>query len=324
MIQIRCASCEELFEVEEASVGGSEFCPACGALNDVVAQESPEQDQPSSWIPPARGPFLPTGRKGMPGAVWWLLAIVAVGMFVGAYWLAVSDDWEASHLQQMTDIANRADALWAQGDFAGAGKQYDLLITTAGNRKLHSDYLRDLVAHARQGVREAVFRQHSRPATAPAIASESSPSSVPHDDATASFQAILKFQHDSDRFSQFIQDRPVIYLDDENKWRRRRWVVWDVAYDLPQPSEPRQILLRYSCGAQRTGPHFQREEAASDIDFRYDDVGPKRCQTLFDLQKDVRIMRNEGDDQAGDAAKLKEVWGLMPEAFGAKSALESR
>jgi hypothetical protein len=284
MIQVECGSCGQIFEVGDELAGLSEFCPACGALNDIPPLDQEDSPPPvEAEISPAATDALASSApaplaRGIPSVLWWTLVVGGVAAFVIACVFLFSDNWESQHVRDLSDAANRGDALLAQDDFAAAQKQYDHVLQTVGTRAIQSTYIRQLLRHARAGQIAAQSGLRAAPATAPATA----PTSRPAFDTQV---AIKNFQRDSEGFAQFIRTRPMLYQDAGGQWRRRQLVVWDAAYEQQAGADPPQMLLRYSCVARLTEPHPDRPSAADDPDFVKDEPpGVVHCQTLFELR----------------------------------------
>ena len=327
MISITCAECGESFEIGDEFAGITEFCPACGALNDVPeADQEPGADEPIEPAPAASGP---APGRGIPAALWWTILLAAVGLFAVACVLLFSDNWESRNVQRLADAANRGDVLMADEDYAGAAGQYRFVLDTVGHRAIESVFIRQLVDRARRGEAEAEAHLRALPTTVastePAPAIQPAPATQPH---LQIHLAIKSFQRDCEGFPAFIRGHPLLFQDAKGNWRRRQFVVWDVSYDPPTRSDSPRILLRYTCGSHITGPHHDRQEAAGDDDFLYDE-SPKnvRCQTQFEwLSNRWLIARHDADAEKDEIAavdlrpSLDDFYVLERQAFHANQA----
>ncbi|HEX4055680.1 MAG TPA: hypothetical protein VHX86_15555 [Tepidisphaeraceae bacterium] len=298
MIRVSCAECGEAFEIGEEFAGLAEFCPACGALNDIpplqeeeepepVAQEAPsfqESPIPATDGPPSPGalpnPVAPPRPRGVPSPLWWALIVGGIASFIVACVLLFSDNWESRNLNALNDADNRGDVLIVDGDYSGAAAQYRFVLDTVGSRQIESTYIRQLIERARRGAAQAKTMAQAPPhaavTTAPAVTPPATQPDI--------YEALKHFQRDSEAFPQFVRDRPVLFLDNHRDWRRRQFVVWDVSYQRQPNSNPQQILLSYSCASHVTEPHGNRRDADNDGNF-VNDASPQivHCRTLFEL-----------------------------------------
>ena len=321
MISITCAECGESFEIGEEFAGITEFCPACGALNDVPdADEDPGPDEP---IEPGPAASAPAAGRGIPAALWWTILLASVGLFAVACVLLFSDNWESRNVQALADATIRGDVLMADEDYAGAAGQYRFVLDTVGHRTIESVFIRQLIDRARRGEAEAEDRLHASPTTVA--------STVPAPATQGDLEihlAIKSFQRDCEGFPSFIRRHPLLFQDAKGNWRRRQFVVWDVNYDPPAPSDSPRILLRYTCASHVTEPHHDRREAAGDDNF-LNDESPKnvRCQTEFEwLSNRWLIARRDADAEKNETAavdvrpSLDDFYVLERQAFHANQA----
>lgn len=300
MIRVSCAECGEAFEIGEEFAGLPEFCPACGALNDIPplqeeepepsAQETPSPEEtpsPAADEPQSPGPLpnplAPPPPRGVPSPLWWALIVGGIASFIVACVLLFSDNWESRNLNALNDADNRGDVLIVDGDYSGAGAQYRFVLDTVGSRQIESTYIRQLVERARHGEAQARAMAQSppHPTTTAAVAPAAVPPPATQPDI---YEALKNFQRDSEAFPLFVRDRPVLFLDNHHDWRRRQFVVWDVTYQRQPDSNPQGILLRYSCASRITEPHDNHRDAGNDANF-LNDESPQtvHCQTLFEL-----------------------------------------
>ncbi len=286
MIRVSCAECGEAFEIGEEFAGLAEFCPNCGALNDIppLPEEEPEPAVEEAPPPAADGPPLPPPpppSRGIPSPLWWSLVVGGIGSFIIVCLVLFSDNWESRNLNALNDATNRGDVLIVDGDYRGAAAQYRFVLDTVGNRQIESSYIRQLVERARRGAAQAQAMALSppHPSTTPAPVAPAPPATQPD-----IYQAVRDFQRDTEAFPLFVRNRPVLFLDKHHEWRLRQFVVWDVTYQRQPNSDPQQILLRYSCASRITEPHDHRRDAENDANF-VNDESPQtvHCQTLFEL-----------------------------------------
>ena len=324
MICITCAECGETFEIGEEFAGITEFCPVCGALNDVPdADEEPGPDEP---IEPAPAGAAPAPRRGIPAALWWTILLASIGLFAVACVILFSDNWESRNVQNLADATIRGDVLMADEDYAAAAGQYRFVLDTVGHRTIESVFIRQLIDRARRGETEAEDRLHAIPTTVastePEVATRPAPATQPD---VQVHLAIKSFQRDCEAFPAFIRAHPLLFKDAKGNWRRRQFVVWDVSYDPPAQSDSPRILLRYTCGSHVTEPHHDRQEAAADDNF-LNDESPKdvRCQTQFEwLSNRWLIARHDADAEKDEIAavdlrtSLDDFYVLERQAFHA-------
>jgi hypothetical protein len=303
VIPVICAECGENFEIGDEFAGLTEYCPACGALNDIpdseappLEVEAPEEQPPtelfSALLLPESSP-----RHGIPTSLWWTILIAGLGLFVLTCIFLFSNNWEDRNIQALSDAANRGDALMADENYAGAAQQYRFVLDTVGLRSIDSAFILRLVDRARRGVAEADNRLRLPPASAP----QTQPAPATQPDLL--FHLALKsFQRDYEGFSIVVRDHPVLFLDDKGNWRRRQFFVWQLTYDPPSQSEAPEILLRYDCASHITEPHHDRSDAARDDNFA-DDESPKivHCQTRFELESGHWVILHHDADPEIDA-----------------------
>jgi len=120
LICITCAECGESFEIGEEFAGITEFCPACGALNDIPdTAADPGPDQPIESAP-AVAASAPVPGRGIPAALWWTILIAAVGLFAVACVFLFSDNWESRILTVVMRVNLLHHCIAAlQEDFGG-------------------------------------------------------------------------------------------------------------------------------------------------------------------------------------------------------------
>ena len=330
MICITCAECGESFEIGEEFAGVTEFCPACGALNDIPdTAADPGPDQPIESAP-AVAASAPVPGRGIPAALWWTILIAAVGLFAVACVFLFSDNWESRNVQALADAANRGDVLMADEDYAAAAGQYRFVLDTVGHRAIESVFIRQLIDRARRGEAEAEDRLHATPttlaSTEPASGGEAFHAATQPD--LQVHLAIKSFQRDYEAFPSFIRGHPLLFQDAKGNWRRRQFVVWDASYDPPAQSDSPRILLRYTCGSHVTEPHHDRQEAEADDNFPNDE-SPKdvHCQTQFEwLSNRWLIARRDADAEKNETAavdvrpSLDDFYVLERQAFHANQA----
>lgn len=323
MISVTCAQCGESYEIGEEFAGVTEFCPNCGALNDIPDPETDEPDVPE--IAPSTEITIdpPPLRGGIPGALWWTIIVVALGFFAIACVYLFSDTWESRNIQALSDATNRGDVLMADQDYAGAAQQYEFVIDKVGQRTIESVYIRALVDRAHSGQIEAQRRLRAAPATSPSTETAAAASNMPAD--IQRHLAIQAFQRDFEAFPAFVRSHPLFFQDSHGNWRRRKYAVWEATYDPPEASRPLRILIRYDCGSRITQAHPLRADAAVDDDFINDET-PRavHCQTQFEwLEGRWLIARRESQIDANQPPavdvrpSLDDFYALERRAFQA-------
>jgi hypothetical protein len=291
LIRVTCAECGEEFEIGDDFAGITEFCPVCGALNDIPdSQQDEDEPPPEVIVSPVED--APT-RWGIPAALWWTILVGAVVCFLAACVFLFSDNWESRNVQMLSDATNRGDDFLAGADYANAVAEYQFVLETVGHRKIESSYIDQLIDRSRRGVVDAKARLRAPPTTvattqgAPANAEPvnagpavAGPTTAPD---TEILVAMKTFQHDNEGFERFIRRNPVVFEDRKGDWRRRRYVVWDQTYDEPALKAPLHLSLSFSVGSQITEPHFSKSDAAVDDNFVHDE-SPRivHCQTSFE------------------------------------------
>jgi tetratricopeptide (TPR) repeat protein len=320
MIEVRCSNCDEVFEAEESSAGQSEFCPACGALNDVPAPDPDEAEIDAEWEAPPAAPVPPPAppERVQRDILWWVLESAAAGILIWIGWLLFSGGWESRHLQFLSDTANRADALLAAGDFDEADREYRRVLDTVGNRSLDSLYLRDVVLRARRGRQDAQVRKK-------AIAASTRPSAATEPaGGLALNQAIKSFQRASEGFADFVRGRPMLFQDVHGNWRRRQFVVWDVSYEIQQDADPPQILLQYTWNARLTEGHADRQNALTDDQFTHDERSqPVGRKATFVLRNGGwSVIQNSGGPSDADSNGVIRDGNLRPDDASILRGLE--
>jgi hypothetical protein len=293
VISVVCGQCGESFDIDDDFVGGSEFCPFCGALNDIpiptdaVADTGdPGIEAPDASIQPSAALMAsPDSARGISVTLWWSIFVGGIGLFLLVCVYLFSDNWEARNIQLLSDASNRADALMVDEDYASAQKEYQFVLERVGGRKIESQYILRLMDRARRGEVEAGERLHA-PAAVTAVAPQTQPSAAPVAAATQPEEefhlAIRTFQRNCDAFPAFVRRHPLVFEDERGNWRRRQFFVWETAYDEPASSDSPKILLRYDCGSAITRPHKDRQGAEKDDNFVIDE-SPREmlCQTQF-------------------------------------------
>lgn len=302
MIPVICAECGERFEIGDEFAGLTEYCPACGALNDIPDPETPalEVEAPEEQPPTELFSALSSessARHGIPASLWWTILIAGIGLFILTCLFLFSNNWEDRNIQALSDATNRGDVLMANEDYAGAAEQYRFVLATVGHRSIDSAFILRLIDRARRGEAEADNRLRSPPAPTPQT--QPAPATQPD------FQfhlAVKSFQRDFEAFSAFVRNHPVLFLDAKGNWRRRQFFVWQLTYDPPSQSEAAEILLRYDCASYITEPHHDRGEAARDDNFA-DDESPQivHCQTRFELESGRWIILHHDADPENEA-----------------------
>jgi hypothetical protein len=291
LIRVTCAECGEIFEIGEEFAGLTEFCPFCGALNDIPSPEDeepeflPDPSQPATSeqpiLPdPSELVFSPDPSGGIPSPIWWALIVSGVSIFIAACFFLFSDNWEMRNLQSLNDAANRGDVLMVDQDFPGAAAQYRYVLDTVGTREIDSIYIRKIVERARRGVSQAAAeeaRVQNHPGPAPTTAP--TPATQPDD-----LKAVKNFQRDSEAFPLFVRNHSIDFQDDKSHWRRRQFTVWDVTYERQPDADRPRIHLLYSLASRITEPHDNRRQADDDGDFMNDESpNTVHCKTLFEL-----------------------------------------
>ena len=330
MISVTCAQCGEPFEIGEEFAGVTEFCPACGALNDIPNPEMDEPDEPPAPDQPV-APVLETAARplpgrGIPSALWWFILITALACFVIACLYLFSPTWESRNLQVLSDATNRGDVLMADGDYGSAAAQYAFVIDRVGRRNIDSLYIKSLLDRAHRGEIDAQRRLHAAPTTA-ASAQAANPGAAPSNPQhyQQTYFAIESFQRNFEAFPAFVRTHPTIFQDSHGNWRRRRYVVWNAAYDPPQDSDNPRILIRYDCGSRITEPHASSADAQNDDAF-INDESPRQvhCQTQFEFlqgrwliaRRDAQVDPNQ--PAAADVrSSLDDLYDIERRAFHA-------
>jgi len=326
LIRVPCATCGEVFEIGEEFAGLTEFCPFCGAHNDIPNLEEEPEPETVESIPELETPMVsisaitpvPQRERGIPSALWWTLLVGAIaGFIVGCVYL-FSDNWESRHVQALSEAANRGDAKMVDEDYAGAAVEYGSVIQTVGQRQIESGFIRQLVERSQRGELEAQIHLRAAATTLPTTAPATQPTIDFH-------QAIVAFQRDSEAFPRFVRARPLPFQDSNGNWRRRQFVVWEVTYEQQPQSDPPRILLKYSCASGFTEPHDQLKQANDDDDF-VNDESPQvvHCQTLFEWSTDHWIVIRHDIESPSDTTpglqarpSLDDLYDLERRAFSA-------
>jgi hypothetical protein len=202
--------------------------------------------------------------RGIPTVLWWLLALSAVGGFSAACVYLFSDTWESRHLQELTNDVNRADALFNAEDLPGAASEYRTVLDIVGTRDIQSTYIRNLIDRSREGIAEAQRRQHLAratriPTTAPSLAATTQP--VPSEGDMGVF-----FQEAGDRFPHVAWETPSLFRDENQNYRRRQFIVWNVNCRADPKSDPPVGTLDYMCESRISMPHSNPDGAEQDAD----------------------------------------------------------
>jgi hypothetical protein len=291
LIRVTCAECGEDFEIGDDFAGITEFCPACGALNDIPTSQD-EEEQPEEPI--VHSVEDAPVRNGIPAGLWWGILVIAVGLFLAACVYLFSDNWESRNVQALSDATNRGDDFLAQENYPNAIVEYQFVLATVAHRTIESSYIQQLIERSRHGAADAEARLKAAPiatrvtttnvsspvtgltAAGPTVAG---PTTAPDSQILA---AMTMFQRDSEGFGRFVRQHPVVFQDDKGNWRRRRYVVWGESYDEPELKQPLHISLSYNVGSQITDPHSSQENAAADDNFDHDE-SPRivQCKTSF-------------------------------------------
>jgi hypothetical protein len=286
LIRVTCAECGEEFEIGEDFAGITEFCPACGALNDIPPIEPEEEEPPPPTSLPLAVDDAERPRGGIPSRLWWTILVVSLAVFIAGCFLLFSDNWESRNVQALSDATNRGDDFLADDDYASALAQYRFVVDTVGPRKIQSSYIEQLVDRSKYGIAIAELRQKSVVTTAPApdeaAATQASPGTTQPEAESQLILAMKMFQRNREAFAKFMRDHPVVFRDNTGAWRHRRYVVWDEQYDEPPLKEPLDVTLRFSVGSQASDPHLSRSDAEQDENYVHDE-SPSivQCQTYF-------------------------------------------
>ena len=320
MIPVTCVQCGEIFEIGEDFAGATEFCPACGTLNDIPDSELSEAPEPATTEIFSAVVVDTPPRSGIPAGLWWTILIGAIGLFLIACIMLFSDNWESRNVQALSDATNRGDVLMADEDYAGAIGQYRQVIDTVGHRSIESAFILHLIERAREGEVEANNHLHSPPPSAaqPQPAAATQPNIDVH-------LALESFQRDYEAFGPFVRDHPVLFQDKKGNWRRRQYFVWQAAYDPPSQSGQPKILLRYNCSSNITEGHPDRQDAAADDHF-FEDESPKELhfQTQFEWSSGKWFILHHEADPEPDASpsvnirpSLDDFYDIERDAFQA-------
>ena len=303
MIAVVCAECGETFEIGEEFAGVTEYCPACGALNDIPDPDDPDVEVDESEAPksPDSPPVisLPPIQHGISARLWWTILLSGIGIFIATCVFLFSGNWEERNVELLSDAANRGDVLMADDDFAGAVREYQSVLDTVDHRSIESAFILHLVDHAKRGEADAANRLKNPP---PSLA-QTRPGAVPAPSREAVFDmAIKSFQRDYEAFPTFVRDHTLLFLDGKGNWRQRQFVVWQLAYDPPVPAETPQILLKYDFASRITAPHSDRAAARDDNSFvEEDSVDIVHCQTHFKWSNDHWVIAHHDADVDGQA-----------------------
>jgi hypothetical protein len=324
LIRVTCAECGKDFEIGDDFAGITEFCPACGALNDIPDSQQDEEEPPQEVeVSPVEDP---PARWGIPSGLWWTILIAAVVCFLAACVFLFSDNWESRNVQLLSDATNRGDDFLAGEDYANAVAEYQFVLATVDHRKIESSYIEQLIDRSRQGLVDAKARLRAPPTTvATTQGAPVNPGSVNAGPAVVGpttepdkeiLVAVKTFQHDSEGLGRFVRQRPVIFEDDKGNWRRRRYVVWDQSYDEPALKEPLQVSLSFKIGSQITEPHFSRSDAAVDDNFVHDE-SPRivQCQAFLEWSMGRWIITRNDVNAEKEAHMLDDVRPSLDDFF---------
>jgi hypothetical protein len=330
LIRVTCAECGEEFEIGEDFAGITEFCPACGALNDIPPIEPEEDEAPPPTSLPLAVDDAERPRGGISSGLWWAILVTSLTVFIVGCFYLFSDNWESRNVQALSDATNRGDDFLAGDDYANALVEYRFVVDTVGHRKLDSSYIEQLVDRSKYGIAIAESRQKTVATTAPALAgamatTQASPSTT-QPNAEAQLVAAMKmFERNREGFGRFVRDHPVVFRDHDGNWRHRRYVVWDEQYDQPALAEPLQVKLEFSLGSQISDPHFSRQDAERDENYVHDE-SPSivQCQTYFQWAGGQWvILRHETSSRPQEHVQddvrpsLDDFYVLERQAFGA-------
>lgn len=322
MIQVHCAACDADFEVGDESAGSTEFCPACGSLNDIPndedADSAAEVESATQPSPLAEAPAsmpVPPPRRGVPAPLWWTLIILGICSFTIACVFMFSDNWESRHVQALSDAANRGDVLMTDEDYAGAAREYQSVIDAVGNRPIESTFIQSVLERSRRGAADAHARLRAAPPAAPA-ASQPSPAvaaTLPDDQ---NLIAMRIFQRQSEALIGFVRARPFVFQDQSNKWRRRQFTVWDVSYDQRPDAQPPEIVVQYSCASSTTEAHEDRIDAAGDANYAIDE-GPNiiHCQAWCEKISGRWCVVRQQADVDSSTRRMQEIFDLVQQDF---------
>lgn len=328
MIPVICSECGESFEIGDEFAGLSEYCPACGALNDIPDPEAPAFEVAVPEAQPPVGGFsassiVSPATHGIPAALWWTILLTGLALFLLTCIALFSNNWEDRNIQVLSDAANRGDVLMAGDDYGGAAKQYRFVIDTVGNRSIDSAFILRLLDRARRGEAEANDRLRSPPP----VTAQTQP--IPTTQPEVAFHLALKsFQRHYEAFPIFVRNHPVLFLDDKGNWRRRQYVVWQITYDPPTQSDAPAILLRFDCASHITDPHHDRGQAVLDDNFAHSE-SPLivQCQTRFELFSGRWVILHQDTDVQSDEfaavnprPSLDDFYPLERQAFEAPAA----
>jgi hypothetical protein len=360
MIAVRCGNCQTIFEAEDSRGGDIQVCPNCGIENQIPADpdeapsdsiQTPDEIElalPPVPMPPGEISAAPVPARGLPGFIWWTIALMAIGIFIGSLYLLFSDNWEQKHVEFLALTAQRADALMEEGDYDSAAREYHLVLETVGDRNIQSIYLKGLIERAR--VAEQTARTRFRiAATAPALVALDSSTTQPAADSQTpgnptpassstgsdlNFDAVRTFQRASEAFTGYLSSHPLLIQDDQHRWRQREFLAWDISYQLAQQSEPAEISLKFTVNSRTTDPHDSQPLAAGDMNFLHDDfVAAVPVQSRFVLHQGRWLLADQqinqdpssasvkgGAVRAFDAAILDDLVKLEAQAFNADLA----
>jgi hypothetical protein len=320
MIQVHCAACDAEFEVGDESAGLTEFCPACGSLNDIpqIEEIDSSTDADATIAPPVEAAALtemPANSRGVPAPLWWTLIIAGIGAFVVACVFMFSDNWESRHVQELSDAANRGDVLMADADYAGAAREYQSVLDIVGSRTIESTFIQSLIDRSRRGEADAQARLRAAPTSAPSTTEPAQALAATEPDEH-DLVAMRIFQRQSEALSEYVHVHPVVFQEPGGPWRRRQFTVWDVTYEQHTDAKPPEIVLQYSCASSTTAAHEDRFDATADTNFNNDE-GPSiiHCNAWCEeISGRWRVIRQESD-ASSTSPRMNEIFELVRHAF---------
>jgi hypothetical protein len=312
MIAVTCALCGQIFEVDDDCGGRSETCPNCGALNDIPMTDAVMTDAVVAQFTPLERP----SRRNRGRFFWRLAVFVLIAGFVVAAHALLAGDWEQDHIQAISDANNRAQADLLDGDYSGAAGQFQSILDLVGDRSIQSEVLREVVQHARDGVAYAKSRETIAAATSRAAATE------PVVVVEQPDEAILRLQRTANGFSQFVAKEPMVFQDDQSKWRRRQLMVSEVLTNAEPQTDPPKLGLKYTFSSRVTIAHDSEAEAQADIDFAdMELLAAVHCQSEYVWQDGKWRISDRSDDHVeknsirGEEVLLTDVRTMEDELF---------
>jgi hypothetical protein len=311
LIELTCAECGERFEIGDEFAGITEFCPVCGALNDVPDAESESAEPEALSESPAdserRGeppPQLPIDRDfaslnlqspGVPGVgenkatvgalveTFEVLDAPPRGISAPLWWTILvcalvffggACIYFFSESWEARNLNALNDAT-VRGDAYLADADYPNAIK---QYRIVVDLADDRNIESTY-IRQLIDRAHHGLDDAETrLHAPPPPPATPTTQAAPATQpdrqahlAIKSFQQETETFPSFIRAHPVDFADEKGNWRRRQYTVWDVTYDQPADTLPLKITLHYDCASRITDGHFSRRDALADDNFVHDE-----------------------------------------------------